>query len=227
MKEKFIRYSFPDLDYKLGEMDIISFSYLSKQLTFSRKFEKRRLPTFRFNGKQVQSFFAEGESQKKQVKAGYYRGRDDFLIRVGDKRSNDLMYLVKKEESLTVDQIVEEVQAAEKECKFKHIKKSDQFEMPLINLEHQENFTQLIGLPFSNPELQGYSLAVIMEAVKLKVDETGAKLESRAVVVADRCRESNPDPPRHFILDKTFWLVMKESGRHPFLLAEIVEPTEV
>lgn len=38
VKEKFPKYSFPDLTYRLAETDIISFAYLFKQITFAKKF---------------------------------------------------------------------------------------------------------------------------------------------------------------------------------------------
>ena len=45
----------------------------------------------------------------------------------------------------------------------------------------------MIGLSFTNKELKEYVLAVMMEAVKLKVDESGAKVESMAVMMALKC----------------------------------------
>ena len=46
----------------------------------------------------------------------------------------------------------------------------------------------MIGLKFKNPELKGYFLAVMMEALKLKVDYKGAKVESMAIMVAKKCK---------------------------------------
>ena len=64
------------------------------------------------------------------------------------------------------------------------------------------------------------------EALKLKVDESGAKMESMAVMYGlERCAVQRPEP-RYFILDKTFWLVMKEKGKHPYLCMKIVEPVQ-
>lgn len=59
MEIKFPKCTFPKLDYKLGETDIISFAYLFKQLKFNHQFIKRKEPTFLFNGKAVPSFYAK------------------------------------------------------------------------------------------------------------------------------------------------------------------------
>ena len=51
----------------------------------------------------------------------------------------------------------------------------------------------MVGLVFKNKELQEYILAVMMEALKLKVDESGAKVESMAVMVAVRGAMMRPE----------------------------------
>ena len=63
----------------------------------------------------------------------------------------------------------------------------------------------------------------MMEALKLKVDESGAKVESMAVMMAMKSKAKKVER-RELILDKPFWLVMKEEGRHPYLCVKIVEP---
>ena len=67
-----------------------------------------------------------------------------------------------------------------------------------------------------------------MEKLKLKVDEVGAKVESVAICADEYlCMEKPPPPPpREFIVDKTFWLVMKEKGKHPYLCIQISSPSE-
>ena len=80
------------------------------------------------------------------------------------------------------------------------------------------------GLQFENEQLKGLSLAVMKEALKLKIDESGAKVESEAIMMGITCIDM--DEPRSFILDKTFWIVMKEVGKHPYLCAQIREPID-
>jgi hypothetical protein len=53
VKAKFLSYSFPPLNYKMNPLDIISFAYFFKQLSFTAKFERRQKKSFKFNGKLV------------------------------------------------------------------------------------------------------------------------------------------------------------------------------
>jgi hypothetical protein len=48
--------------------------------------------------------------------------------------------------------------------------------MPVIDISCLRNYKELTGLPFQNEELKGYFLQVMCEAVKLKIDESGALL---------------------------------------------------
>ena len=48
--------------------------------------------------------------------------------------------------------------------------------MPVIDLECKRDYEEMIGLLFKNQQLKNYVLAVMTEALKLKVDESGAKV---------------------------------------------------
>jgi len=59
--------------------------------------------------------------------------------------------------------------------------------MPVVTLNADRHFNELIGLKFLNQELSQYFIRVMFEAVKLNIDESGAKVENQAVIVATRC----------------------------------------
>lgn len=67
------------------------------------------------------------------------------------------------------------------------------------------------GLRFANSKLSSYVIAVILEKMKLRIDESGAKVENMGVMVATKTMVLKKDPykPKHIVLDKTFWIVMK------------------
>jgi len=65
----------------------------------------------------------------------------------------------------------------------------------------------------------------MFENIKLKIDESGAKVENEAVMVMNRCMMM-PQDLKEFVLDKPFWIVMKEVGRHPYLAVFVRKTTE-
>lgn len=65
----------------------------------------------------------------------------------------------------------------------------------------------------------------MFEGVKLKIDENGARVENQAVIVASRCLTIVMDK-KHIVLDRSFWVVMKEAGKSPYLCIFVKEPFE-
>ena len=64
----------------------------------------------------------------------------------------------------------------------------------------------------------------IYEIIKIDIDNTGVKAENEGAIVMTRGATINSEKPKHILLDKSFWLVMKEVGKHPYLAAFISEP---
>lgn len=63
----------------------------------------------------------------------------------------------------------------------------------------------------------------MFEGVKLSVDESGAKVENQAVIVALRTLAIVQNK-RVIVLDRSFWVVMKEAGKNPYLCVFVNEP---
>lgn len=64
------------------------------------------------------------------------------------------------------------------------------------------------------------------EAVKLDVNESGAKVEAEAVIIATLscAMRRQEDKIKQIILNKNFWIVMKEKNHHPYFCAYINKP---
>lgn len=97
--------------------------------------------------------------------------------------------------------------------------------MPVVKLSADRTFKEMIGLNFKNPELSQYLIAEMFEGVKLSIDESGAKVENQAVIVATRCMVIVKEKKR-IVLDRSFWVVMKEAGKNPYLCVLINEPND-
>jgi hypothetical protein len=111
-----------------------------------------------------------------------YQNRDNFCISIPDKKSKDLIFFIKSSKALSVDQAIAEAIASEKKGG-RSMPERDLFEMPVIDIDCQREYNEMVGLAFTNEPLKQYVLAVMKEALKLKVDESGAKVESQAVMM--------------------------------------------
>lgn len=185
------------LQEQLTDSDIISYAYLFKKIMFDVKF-KRRENLFLFNGKKVDSFYGDILAQKEQVLVHQYDSDHSFMVEIQGKGQKDSLFLIKNKGVKTV----EEALKMTTEGAIKHpppLKKDDLFEMPVIKLNASRDFKELIGLKFKNQELSQYFIRKMYEQIKLNIDESGAKVENEAVIVASRCMVFNPEKKRIFL----------------------------
>jgi hypothetical protein len=105
----------------------------------------------------------------------HYQCLGDFVVHIPDAEGKDLMFLVKPPNPLTVDEAIATVVNMEKKAATP-LKKQDFFEMPFVDLNCQRELKEFSGVHFANSELKDYMIAVVVEKMKLSIDECGAKV---------------------------------------------------
>ena len=56
--------------------------------------------------------------------------------------------------------------------------------------------------------------------MKLKLDESGAVVENQGLMMINECAVLNMHP-KSLLLNKPFWVVMKEKKKHPYLCIQV------
>ncbi len=97
--------------------------------------------------------------------------------------------------------------------------------MPKVSLDATNSVDVLKGAEFTNQKLKDYFLASIQQQIKLDIDEVGARVENRAIILMKKTtvRSSSKPIPKIFHLDEPFYVVMKELKKNPYLVAYIKE----
>ena len=95
----------------------------------------------------MSSFYADQEVQRNQIKMHHYADRDNFLISITGNIApyasleciysmfcplNDVMYFLKTEEKITMDEVIKRVMNSDEDGK--PIEGGDSFKMPVISL---------------------------------------------------------------------------------------------
>lgn len=93
--------------------------------------------------------------------------------------------------------------------------------MPVVDLDIERKYTELINSPVVSGKLLGYEIGDMFEKIKFRIDEVGAKVENEAVIVMRLTAIFHPLPAKNLILDKPFWVVMKQKGTRPYFIAQI------
>ena len=94
--------------------------------------------------------------------------------------------------------------------------------MPVIELDLHHSIEEL-KLNVLNAGFEDYFIQEIFENIKLKIDESGAIVENEAVIMMNRSMAIFEEP-KQFVLDKPFWIVMKEAQKHPYLAVFVRNP---
>lgn len=74
----------------------------------------------------------------------------------------------------------------------------------------------MMGAKIAN--FEGRVIESMVEAVKLKLDESGARVENDGVMYTNECAIVNSQT---YKFNSPFWIVMKEQGKHPYLCVKI------
>jgi hypothetical protein len=222
-KEKFPTKSFTDLDIKLRPVDFISYAYFLKEVEYLFEFTKQEV---NFLDSKVKGFYANSDEGRSNIQVLNYWNDDKFIISLSLKQNNDELILAK---GFTMDNPEAIVQEINKYKNRSGIKDIDQFKMPEIHLNYNRVYTEMINKFFANKDWEDYFIAEMFENIKFDMDNKGARVENEAVIVGvfGAAGPIENEKPRNFILDKPFWVVMKQKDRpNPYFLLG-VKNTEI
>ena len=98
--------------------------------------------------------------------------------------------------------------------------------MPKVSVHYTRQMKELIGKFLKNEKFKDYFFGQVQEIIKLDIDEAGVKAENEGgIKMLRKCaRKTEEVLPKHIIVDKSFWFVMKEVGKEPYLVSQINEP---
>lgn len=222
-RKKFPDKSFDDLDYDLGETDIISYAYFLKQVEYMNMFRKRDVSFLR---SMVQGFEAD-ENSFQNIYILEYRDPDNFLIGIKLKDVRDQIFLAKGYPMESPDAVVKKlrdkaaVQNSNEYSLGEPMREGDVFQAPFLSLSHERDYQEMLGKVLQNRiEGREYYIDVMKEKIKFDMDEKGARVENEAVIVM-KVTSAGPGNQniKSMILDKPYWVVMKRyDSSNPYFI---------
>jgi hypothetical protein len=215
VKEKFPDKRFADLDFPLGDKDIISYAYFLKAVEYVTQFTEGFA---NFQNQQVKGFYADGPQQKGNIRILKYWSNDQFIIALRLKDEEDELFLVKgfkADPKEVIDEINQNNQSR------LEMGRDDIFSMPKLHLDYRRDYVELIDQVLTNPGFEGYFISEMFENIKFDMDHKGARVESQAVIAVERAAIM-PQNNKQFILDQPFWVVMKRQDRpNPYFILHV------
>lgn len=235
-QEKFNRT--PELDLMLSSPDdILAYAFLEKSIPFDTKFEVFDEPLHFSDGVEVQAFGIEkDQAAADQVVILDYEDADDFVIKLQGSpqvdaeidfgardierpRITDAIILAQVTPQATLLETVEAVLARADEATSEQagatLRPREVLKIPKINFDILHRYSELGGKGLLNEGFEGHPISKALQAIKFKLDETGAELGSEAAV---KMLESIIIQPRKFIFNTPFLLCLKRmKSKYPYL----------
>lgn len=87
----------------------------------------------------------------------------------------DTIYMIKDDQIKSVEQAVKVVIQNQGQS-YNKLSKIDEFQMPIVDLDLRHSVEALVGKSLANQNLNGYTFSFVEQALKLKIDENGAKV---------------------------------------------------
>lgn len=202
---------------KMKSNDFVTYSYLYKNLAF-------RVPlyaypnAFRFADGRVKSFGIANEnpgrrSMLSSVRIHDHVDDDNFVVELFSTARGDRLLIAKTKPAATLQKTSEEVLARLDKAGLNALEDGEDLRIPVMNFEIVKSFGDLAPLAIRNKSVpQPAELKESMQLIRLKLDEFGAILKSEAKkkgsVGEASIDDGPPPPPRHFICDKPFLILM-------------------
>lgn len=199
--------------------DLICFSYLSKNFRHKVDFKEIEMT---FRSTPVKGFTIAND-QNSGVKLIDYDDDDNFVIGLASRDELDEIYFIKGNDGASMDEILHFLRDATVSRGYP-IHKLDVLQIPNVKIDYHRGYKELIGAELINRKIKPLYIAQMTEQIKLSINYQGAVMENEAMMLLTR---GGRPTPKQLILDKPFWLIMKEANKkQPYLILR-VENTKV
>ena len=218
-RKKFPSKSFAALSGDFNNRDMIAYAYFSKQVFFPIPFTKTETE---FEGQKVLGFYAWKQEERDNVRIVQYTSDERFIISLKLKDDSDQLILAKGYDMGDPELVVAAIdQNIDKYPEY--MERMDYFAAPKLNVDYHRNYKELIGKQLANEGFGDYVIGQMFENIKFTMDEKGAKVENEGAIIPVAVSfDPNEPRPRHFELNKPFWVVMKRKGsKNPYFILGI------
>ncbi len=218
LKAAFPKKNFSDLKIGLKENDIISFAYLLKEVSYPAKFTKNE---FSFKEEKVKGFYARGNKERENINIIYYENDDRFIVSLQLNEKEDELFLAKGFDMNNPEMVINTIHQHNKNAAIK-LNERDKFEAPRLSFENHRDYVELMNKQLANTGFENYSIKQMVENIKFKMDEKGARVENKFVMHFVGAVIKSGEKPKYLILNKAYWVVMqRKNAAKPYFLLGI------
>lgn len=213
-----------DIDWQphKNDFDLMGLAYLQKNIIFQHPLD-HNVPDIKFKGlTRVECFGLTdglgGPKDKQIVKIHDYRNSDNFILQIESVDSLDELYFAKippeKNVMETYNQVMGRI--SQQNC-VESMHDYDKLIIPYLNFDVRNSFPQFKEVVFTSSKHPGLISEELTQHIQFDLNQNGILLRSTAVLVdilgiAD-------EPPRYYVFDEPFLIILKRKGQsNPYFL---------
>ncbi|MDP4183172.1 MAG: dockerin type I domain-containing protein [Bacillota bacterium] len=228
LKEKFGG-SAPQVNLQIDPLDIISYAYLSKNLSFQKAFESFSEPVHFASSSvsdNVKAFGINSYSKKvndlsKQVDIYDYKSKNDFIVKLKPQGDLDEIILAKVKPEESMFATYTSVMSRITNTRPSGFDPRDVLKVPVIDFNIGHHYTELEGKYLLNTGFESYFIDTAYQRTRFKLDENGAVLASEAILYLP----ASIYEPKQLIFDGPYMIILKEkSAANPYLMIWVDNP---
>lgn len=210
--------------------DLLAYAFLRKDLPFEHPFRPIRggmsfagatgsVPGWGINPGEIAAT-EKARGQVRLLSRSPSSEPDAFVLEFTPKGGGDRLLLALVPGSPDLAAAWKGVEERVKAGKPRALKEDAILRVPRIRMDLQRRFEEILGAPLANEGFKGYRVAQAEQSILFRLDETGAVLESEAVVGAKL--EETRERPDVFNFDRPFLVALvRKDAKEPYFLAWI------
>ena len=213
---------------KINPKQLTVYAYLRKVAKFKKAFENLDTPIVFRTGEESTKLTGFGidkyelrthRSLGAQASMLHYTIEDGFVVQLHTTSPDDVIILAMIQRGDSLQQMIASVENRIKDADPLAWERDDSLRIPIINVDVDHDFTELLGKPLLNSGWSAFHIDTAKQRIRFRLDERGVRLESDAEVV------TIPNGERRCHFNKPFLIYLKERGSSmPYFVAWIESP---
>lgn len=232
IKDKFNEKSdiLDDFDWKKrSQEDYFLYAMLKKEFKFEKAFEELESGKFgEYNNIKYFGINKNNQSNelRNQITVLYYDSKDSFAIKLKTQQEDEVIFC-KNPQGNTFNQIYQNIM--EEEMKYNggsELRERETVKIPNIKLKEKAEFKEIENQPFYFSNGNSYMIEKALQTIDFELDKEGGKIKSEAGMMITKSSLIQEEP-REFVIDNTFAIFLKESGKEkPYFAGKINDITK-
>lgn len=191
------------------------YSMLYREFEYNYKFKELEKGSFK-NAKDIKYFGTDEKSKGKvrsQITVLFYNNEQDFAISISTKNNDELIFY-KNPKGTTFIEIYENLLNQKEKYKgSKSLSNEENFKAPYMDFKVKKEFTELENKPFKARDEDTCVIEKAMQSIEFQINEKGGKVKSEAGLDVVKTASGHITEIRHFNIDDTFALFLKENKK--------------